>query len=138
MGYSNVEEEKIINEDYWIKRKSYYYDDLSFKGLYEINDLIIESNDLLKKSALGGISYTDQSDAIKKSCGQILTIYSFIGEVFGKIQEYIDEPLYKGFNSGAALSLFNVKIEEYTTANTLGLTENTTDGVNGAFLLKEK
>ena len=75
MGYSNVEEEKIIYEDDWLLRKNFIFDMASFQGLYEINDLIIESNDLLKKSALGGISYTDQSDAIKKSDGQIFTIY---------------------------------------------------------------
>ena len=138
MAYINVEEEKIIYEDDWLLRKNFIFDMASFQGLYEINDLIIESNDLLKKSALGGISYTDQSDAIKKSDGQIFTIYSFIGEVFGKMQECIDEPLYTGFNTGATFYLGNVKIEEYTTANTLGLTESTTDGVNGAFLLKEK
>ncbi len=138
MAYINVEEEKKIYEDDWLLRKNFIFDMASFKGLYEINDLIIESNDLLKKSALGGISYTDQRDAIKKSDGQIFTIYSFIGEVFGKIQECIDSPLYTGFNTEALFYLGNVKIEEYTTANTLGLTENTTDGVNGAFQLKEK
>ena len=138
MGYSNVEEEKKINADDWYNRGSYSFDGSSFLKMSEIEDLIIESNNLLKKSALGGISYTDQSDAIQKGNDQFNIIYKFIGEAFVKIQESIDEPLYTGFNTGATFYLGNVKIEEYTTANTLGLTESTTDGVNGAFLLKEK
>jgi hypothetical protein len=68
-----------------------------------------------------GIDYSDQSRNIEKVIANLCVLASYISDLPTDIVNALDDPLYKHFKNGATETLSRIRLEDFKTANDLGL-----------------
>ena len=90
-------------------------------------DKIQSCNDVLKEAGIGGISYRPQKKSeIETYMENVAVLNRFINGLRANLDELIDQPLYEAFNQNATENLSRIHMSDFKTANTVGLTMETT------------
>jgi len=97
-----------------------------FDMLNTIEDKIQSCNDVLEEAGIGGISYRPQKSEIETYMENVAVLNRFINGLRADLDELIDQPLYESFNQNATENLSRIHMSDFKTANTVGLTMETT------------
>lgn len=89
--------------------------------LADMNSELAKMDELLVDAGVEGISHTDKLDDIDYCGGMFGELLAYSSDLAFYALELIDKPLYKNFNLNATESISRIKVEDYTTPNTLGI-----------------
>lgn len=90
--------------------------------LLDMNSELAKIDELLVDAGVEGIYHTNQEENICYSAEMLGELLAYSSNLAFYALELIDKPLYKNFNLNATESISRIKVEDYSTENTLGIT----------------
>ena len=93
--------------------------------LLDMNSELAKIDELLVDAGVEGIYHTNQEENICYSAEMLGELLAYSSNLAFYALELIDKPLYKNFNLNATESISRIKVEDYSTENTLGITYTT-------------
>lgn len=90
--------------------------------LLDMNSELAKIDELLVDAGVEGIYHTNQEENICYSAEMLGELLAYSSDLAFYALELIDKPLYKNFNLNATESISRIKVEDYSTENTLGIT----------------
>ncbi|WP_458457855.1 pre-toxin TG domain-containing protein [Pseudobutyrivibrio sp.] len=90
--------------------------------LLDMNSELANIDELLVDAGVEGIYHTNQEENICYSAEMLGELLAYSSDLAFYALELIDKPLYKNFNLNATESISRIKVEDYSTENTLGIT----------------
>jgi len=92
-----------------------------YDGLDEMNSELQKIDELLVDDGVEGISHTSYADDIEYTSDMLAKMLAYTGELSINALSLIDDPLCKNFNLHATEDISRIKVEDYTTPNTIGV-----------------
>ncbi len=87
----------------------------------EVDKIIKDCNNSIMEMGLPDIVYTSQEDPIHEYCDELIYLNSYIRSADGSVYEWLDYPLWLDFKNGVAEVISQIKAEEITTKNIMGI-----------------
>ena len=87
--------------------------------LQEVETYIKKIEDTLSEGEMEGLGYQSQEEKIEETGAGIGYLNAYISSLPWELYGKIDQPLYQGFQNDAAEDLSRIRMEDYTTENTL-------------------
>lgn len=95
------------------------------ESLISMNAELAKIDELLVDDGVESIYHINQEDNIDYSMEMLGELLAYSSDLAFYALELIDKPLYKNFNLNATESISRIKVEDYSTENTLGITYTT-------------
>ena len=95
------------------------------ESLISMNTELAKIDELLVDGGVESIYHINQEDNIDYSMEMLGELLAYSSDLAFYALELIDKPLYKNFNLNATESISRIKVEDYSTENTLGITYTT-------------
>lgn len=92
------------------------------ESLISMNAELAKIDELLVDDGVESIYHINQEDNIDYSMEMLGELLAYSSDLAFYALELIDKPLYKNFNLNATESISRIKVEDYSTENTLGIT----------------
>ena len=92
------------------------------ESLISMNTELAKIDELLVDDGVESIYHINQEDNIDYSMEMLGELLAYSSDLAFYALELIDKPLYKNFNLNATESISRIKVEDYSTENTLGIT----------------
>ena len=95
------------------------------ESLISMNTELAKIDELLVDDGVESIYHINQEDNIGYSMEMLGELLAYSSDLAFYALELIDKPLYKNFNLNVTESISRIKVEDYSTENTLGITYTT-------------
>lgn len=117
----NKEENKQVDGDFIGNSAiSFCPSDLA-NTLHSINNELAIIDELLFDAGVESIQHIDQTYNIEYSVGMLFELLKFSDTLETYSKEHIDKPLFKNFNLRATEDISKIKVEDFSTRNSLGI-----------------
>jgi hypothetical protein len=90
-------------------------------NLDSIDNDFLDAQDLLTNAGEAGFSYSTQRSEIEKIGESLGALAEYISGLHGQMDRDLDDPFYKSFVNDATEYMSRIKLENFKTANTLGI-----------------
>jgi len=116
------EEVKKVSVLPWEEKVHRYHLPMHYAAnLQEVEDVLGDIEETLREGGMEGLGYQKQEEQITEVGAGIGYLNAYIDSLAAEIDLQIDRPLYEGFQNDATEQLSRIKMENYTTENTLQL-----------------
>ena len=112
---------KKVDEAFYQNSNITFFPMNLYDGLDEMNSELQKIDELLVDDGVEGISHTSYADDIEYTSDMLAKMLAYTGELSINALSLIDDPLCKNFNLHATEDISRIKVEDYTTPNTIGV-----------------
>ena len=117
----SAEEVKKVMAVQWEEKEPYCMPHGYQYKLENVDNYLKEMDELLLEAGMEGLGYQSQAENIQKTALGMGLLNAYISTLMSEIDAQIDQPLYRGFQNEATEQLSRIRMEDYSTENTLGL-----------------
>jgi hypothetical protein len=97
--------------------------------LFDVNSAIKSADQAVSGLwHMSGVDYVDQSEDITKVFEDVGRLYTYVGALPQDLVDRLDEPFYEGLMNGPVQALSKISMDDFTTANTCGVTAQSSVG----------
>lgn len=123
----HAEELKQLSVMPWGERVHGFYGPMQYEYLLlDLNEKLLDIEKYIVEEGLESTYYKDQEENITNVVSGLSCLNNYVMNLSTHIHDCIDGPLYDGFVNDATESLSRIKMENYSTDNTMDIKVNST------------
>ncbi|MDR2889303.1 MAG: hypothetical protein LBV33_05625, partial [Lachnospiraceae bacterium] len=99
-----------------------------YDRMVKLDRMFLDCDEELRAAGMDGIAYISHADLITEVIEGLSALNAYLYSAHPQVEQSLDRPLWEHFKNHATETISQIKAEELTTENTLGVTEKVVVG----------